>query len=96
MFIFLDREELYMVRSPEPIAVPIGDEVTLECEMNIKADNFRWRHYPISSPHSTAPVKLDKDVSYDIPESMYRNSGKSSTIAINVSKRICFAVFLGK
>lgn len=76
-----------MVRSPEPIAAPIWDEVALECEMNIKPDGFRWRHFPISSPYSNTPISLDRVTAVDIPPSMYTISGKETTLSINVSHR---------
>ncbi|KAL1138634.1 hypothetical protein AAG570_008697, partial [Ranatra chinensis] len=35
---------LRFVRSPEPIVVPLGDEVVFECTLNIPAERVRWRH----------------------------------------------------
>jgi hypothetical protein len=35
---------LWFVRSPEPIVVPLGDDVVFECSLNIPAERVRWRH----------------------------------------------------
>lgn len=32
------------INNPEPIVVPLGDEVEFECSLDIRADYVRWRH----------------------------------------------------
>lgn len=61
-----------MIRSPDSVAMPLNDETTLTCEMNLKPDNFTWRHYPLlnasdpsapinfgSAPFAELPFKMD-------------------------------------
>ncbi|XP_076756558.1 interference hedgehog isoform X2 [Xylocopa sonorina] len=45
------RQELGMsfTRHPKPLDVPIGDEVNFECNLNLEAERFSWRHRPLGS-----------------------------------------------
>ncbi|XP_066593844.1 interference hedgehog-like isoform X2 [Prorops nasuta] len=45
------RQELGMsfVRHPQPLAVPLGDEVNFECILALAADRFEWRHRPLGT-----------------------------------------------
>ncbi|CAL7941116.1 unnamed protein product [Xylocopa violacea] len=45
------RQELGMsfTRHPQPLDVPIGDEVNFECNLNLGAERFSWRHRPLGS-----------------------------------------------
>ncbi|XP_017879078.1 interference hedgehog-like isoform X2 [Ceratina calcarata] len=45
------RQELGMTftRHPQPLDAPIGDEVNFECNLNLVADRFSWRHRPLGS-----------------------------------------------
>ena len=40
---------LFMVRSPETIIAPIGDEVVFECATSVPPDSITWRFLPQSA-----------------------------------------------
>lgn len=45
------RQELGMsfTRHPQPLDAPIGDDVNFECNLNLGAERFSWRHRPLNS-----------------------------------------------
>ncbi|XP_015440495.1 PREDICTED: interference hedgehog-like [Dufourea novaeangliae] len=45
------RQELGMsfTRHPQPLDAPLGDDVNFECNLNLAADGFAWRHRPLGS-----------------------------------------------
>lgn len=65
-------------RHPQPLAVPLYDDVNFECSLNIPAERFAWHHRPLGSNKWT----LSSDT--------YSNTGgKTSRLIVsfdNVSK----------
>lgn len=51
IFVTAQRQEPSMsfTRHPQPFAAPVGDDVTFECNLNLAADKFAWRHRPLGS-----------------------------------------------
>ncbi|XP_054264853.1 interference hedgehog-like [Macrosteles quadrilineatus] len=45
---------LWFVKSPEPIAVPPGDDVDFECSLNVGSENVRWKHNGKLLPEESA------------------------------------------
>ncbi|XP_068966510.1 interference hedgehog-like isoform X2 [Bombus flavifrons] len=45
------KQELGMIftKHPQPLAAPIGDDVNFECNLNLGAERFSWRHRPLGS-----------------------------------------------
>ncbi|XP_043522167.1 interference hedgehog-like isoform X1 [Frieseomelitta varia] len=45
------KQELGMTftRHPQPLDAPIGDDVNFECNLNLAAERFSWRHRPLGS-----------------------------------------------
>lgn len=92
MILIADRS-LYMIRSPEPIASPLNDEVTFECEMNIRPDSIRWRHFPLINGSATRLPDMDTGRARQVPHSHYTVHGRKSTLTVDVSA-IIFVEFL--
>jgi hypothetical protein len=44
-----DTESSFMIKSPESTDAPPGDEVQLQCELNLPPDNVEFRFRPQSS-----------------------------------------------
>lgn len=84
---------MYMVKSPEPIAAPLNDEATLECEMNIRPDKFRWRHFPLINNSNDSPQIIDTGRAIEVPPSHYTFSGKKSTLLVDVSNDNILTIF---
>ncbi|XP_031771118.1 interference hedgehog isoform X1 [Apis florea] len=49
--VYGQRQELGMsfTRHPQPLDAPIGDDVNFECNLNLGAERFSWRHRPLNS-----------------------------------------------
>lgn len=58
-------------RHPQPLDAPIGDDVNFECNLNLGAERFSWRHRPLGS-NSWLPV-------FHTPS----NGGKTSKHVVN-------------
>ncbi|XP_076168417.1 interference hedgehog isoform X2 [Ptiloglossa arizonensis] len=45
------RQEVGMsfTRHPQPLDAPLGDDVNFECNLNLAAERFSWRHRPLGS-----------------------------------------------
>lgn len=77
-----DQDRVYMVSTPEPVAMPLYDETTLICELNLKPDNFTWRHYPIQDPR--VPINLSKSPFRELPREQHKEERKRSELRISV------------
>lgn len=62
--------------------MPLYDETTLICEMNLKPDNFTWRHYPIRDPR--LPVDLAVAPFRELPATMHKEERKRSELRLSV------------
>lgn len=40
---------MIFTKHPQPLAAPIGDDVNFECNLNLGAERFSWRHRPLGS-----------------------------------------------
>ncbi|XP_029037372.2 interference hedgehog-like isoform X4 [Osmia bicornis bicornis] len=67
------RQELGMsfTRHPQPLEAPVGDDVNFECNLNLGADRFSWRHRPLGSDKWLPVVHTPS------------NSGKTSRHVVN-------------
>lgn len=75
-----------MTRSPDSVPMPFRDQTTLICEMNLKPDNFTWKHYRIADPSNANTAINFGNASYEIvPADKYRNDRKTSALQISVS-----------
>ena len=78
-----ERSTIYMTKKPEPLIVPLGDEVSFECEMNIKPDKFQWRQFHLTdNVHDL--VQFDTRNSVNMTSNQFRSTGKSSTLLVKV------------
>ncbi|XP_018333733.1 interference hedgehog isoform X3 [Agrilus planipennis] len=80
-----DRGRVYMVTSPESVVMPINDETSLICEMNLQPDRFEWRHYPFNSVDVSNPrahISLSTSPYINLPQEMFTNEKKTSTLKI--------------
>ncbi|XP_055840511.1 interference hedgehog [Episyrphus balteatus] len=71
---------VHMVRSPESIVAPKGDEVLFECELNLIPERLKWRFRPTNSTASDSFQYLHKADSYNIS-----NEERVSKLRIYVS-----------
>lgn len=83
-----DQDRVYMVSTPEPVAMPLGDETTLICELNLKPDNFTWRHYPLLNPR--LPINLATSPYRELPRQQHKEERKRSELRISVSVGFSF------
>ncbi|XP_043264473.1 interference hedgehog-like isoform X2 [Colletes gigas] len=67
------RQEVGMsfTRHPQPLDAPLGDDVNFECNLNLAAERFSWRHRPLGSD-KWLPVSHTPS-----------NSGKTSRHVVN-------------
>lgn len=79
-----------MLSTPEPVAMPLYDETTLICELNLKPDNFTWRHYPIEDPR--LPINLAKSPYRELPREQHKEERKRSELRISVCIIVVFAL----
>ncbi|CAH1098676.1 unnamed protein product [Psylliodes chrysocephalus] len=79
-------DTMYMVSDPEPIALPIGFETLLTCEMNIEPDKFEWKFYPTNDPYDpNAFINLSNSTFQIISEDRYTKQRKKSGLTLRVN-----------
>lgn len=66
--------------------MPLDDETTLICEINVPPDNFTWRFYPIlDSSKPNEPLNLGTARYVEIPHSNYTHEKGISSLVVNVT-----------
>lgn len=62
-------------RHPQPFIAPLGDDVFLECSLNLAPEKFVWRHRPLGS-NKWEPFNQTAN-----------SSGKSSILTVNFDNK---------
>ncbi|XP_037917194.1 interference hedgehog isoform X3 [Hermetia illucens] len=72
---------IHMVRSPESIVAPQGDEVVFECQLNLEPDYLKWRFRPFNSePNIDKYIDINSNDIYNITN----DDKKSSKLRVYV------------
>ncbi|XP_076252429.1 interference hedgehog-like isoform X2 [Rhynchophorus ferrugineus] len=73
----------HMLNKPESIVFDVGYQTTLSCEMNIEADKFQWKFYPLERPYdSKAVVNLNSANFKMIAQDKFKTNKRKSELNI--------------